>query len=402
MLTIPVIINNRDLLTWPKAMLEKIKTLDSVGDIIILDNGSTYQPLIDWYNTNPCEIIRVDNLGQTSPWSSGLVNKLGIPYVVTDPDLGIDNLPKDTLTVLSDKLNQVPNLHKIGIKLEFEYIGIESLMYNHLQSYEKHRWDNSRETSGVYTNIHIDTTFALYDVRYHFIGGGSLPEPYMGKHYTWEFSDKQRLDNKEFCYYIDHASSASSYKVYFDFKPIERLTIIGNKYTTDKGTEHYEAHGYTEIYGKYIPESGSYSLLEIGIWHGDSIRMWNEYNPNMILHAIDNDIGVKNYLNNNENVILHIGSQNDTNFLNSVLLVANNLDFVVDDGSHNYIDILTSFITIFHKLKPGALYFIEDLHASNAQRDLLTIDIKKYLEENNIQTEPFTFFCENKLLMIRR
>ena len=26
---IPIVINNRDLLTWPKTMLEKIKTLDN-------------------------------------------------------------------------------------------------------------------------------------------------------------------------------------------------------------------------------------------------------------------------------------------------------------------------------------------------------------------------------------
>jgi hypothetical protein len=46
---ISVIINNRDLLTWTKAMVDKIKTLDNVGEIFILDNASTYKPLLEWY-----------------------------------------------------------------------------------------------------------------------------------------------------------------------------------------------------------------------------------------------------------------------------------------------------------------------------------------------------------------
>lgn len=39
---IPIILNNRDLYTWPKAMVSKIVQYDNVGQIIIVDNGSTY------------------------------------------------------------------------------------------------------------------------------------------------------------------------------------------------------------------------------------------------------------------------------------------------------------------------------------------------------------------------
>ena len=31
---------------------------------------------------------------------------------------------------------------------------------------------------------------------------------------------------------------------------MNRLTEIANRHKTDKGTEHYEAHGYTEMYSK--------------------------------------------------------------------------------------------------------------------------------------------------------
>ena len=37
---ITVIINNRNLFTWVVEMVNKIKTYEGVGEIIIIDNGS--------------------------------------------------------------------------------------------------------------------------------------------------------------------------------------------------------------------------------------------------------------------------------------------------------------------------------------------------------------------------
>jgi hypothetical protein len=213
---IPVIINNRDLLTWTKAMVDKIKTLDNVGEIFILDNASTYKPLLEWYETNPCTIIKVENLGHTAPWISGLVNTLNTPYVVTDSDLGIENLPKDTLLKLEEKLNNNPSLGKVGLKLDWESITEESPYYTHLQSFDKNRWNNSKIEDEVYTDVHIDTTFALYNVKHHFVGGGSMSNPYIATHHPWKFTHEQRNTNEEFNYYIKNASNSSSYKVYLN------------------------------------------------------------------------------------------------------------------------------------------------------------------------------------------
>ena len=84
---IPVIINNRNLLTWPKAMVRDLSKWEGIGDIYIVDNGSTYEPLLEWYATKPCEVISLGvNAGHQAPWLCGLVQKLGEPYyAVTDP-----------------------------------------------------------------------------------------------------------------------------------------------------------------------------------------------------------------------------------------------------------------------------------------------------------------------------
>ena len=95
---IPVIINNRNLLTYPKQMFEDLKSFNDIGDITIVDNDSTYEPLLEWYETKPCEIIKTSNNGHLSPWLIDLPKKLTSEfYVVTDSDLDLSTTPKDSL-----------------------------------------------------------------------------------------------------------------------------------------------------------------------------------------------------------------------------------------------------------------------------------------------------------------
>lgn len=184
---------------------------------------------------------------------------------------------------------------------------------------------------------------------------------------------------------------------------MENLTKIANKHITDKGTIHYEAHGYTEIYGKYIPEMGSHKLLEIGIWHGDSIRMWNEYNPSIELYALDIDPNIHQHLNGSEKFKLYLGDQSNKLILLSILHDTNNdIDFVIDDGSHNHDDILNSFKFLFPRMKSGSIYFIEDLHANHAEKDKLMANLLLEVSRNEIKLSGCEFFCEGKLLMFKK
>jgi cephalosporin hydroxylase len=177
------------------------------------------------------------------------------------------------------------------------------------------------------------------------------------------------------------------------------LTEIANKYTCDKGTEHYEKHGYTEEYQKIIPSSGEVNLLEIGVWHGDSLKMWREYNPEMKIDAIDINMDVYNYIKDSDKIKIHIGDQTDYNFLTSVVS-DKTYDFIIDDGSHKSQDIIMSFKFLYDYLKPGGYYFIEDLHASHAVIHLTILNIMNYLNsKGNTSTQ---LYCDNKLLVIQK
>lgn len=199
-------------------MLEKLKSYKGVGDIYILDNGSTYPPLLEWYDTHPCNIVREKNLGFGGPWVSGLVEELNCSYyVVTDSDMGLEDTPDDTLLYLLEKANQL-QLNKIGLGLNWEIVKSSSMYYDRMQGHEKVRWQNSKVKNNVYLDVHIDTTFALYKDSGYFIGGASTTFPYVARHIPWELSREEYENNEEFKYYIQNASESCSYKWFLNLK----------------------------------------------------------------------------------------------------------------------------------------------------------------------------------------
>jgi hypothetical protein len=216
-MNIPVIINNRNLYTWVVEMVDKIKTYENVGDIIIIDNDSDYPPLLEWYETNPCTIYKTQNFGHTAPWHvlSDLL-KNSEYYVITDADMGLLETPSNTLLYLKENLDLF-GLNKIGLGLNWEIVKEDSLYYNHLQSYEKNRWLNSNNINNIYIDIPIDTTFAMHKKGTgYFIGGASTTYPYVARHYPWEFTKETYENNEEFKYYIKNANGSSSYKTYLN------------------------------------------------------------------------------------------------------------------------------------------------------------------------------------------
>jgi len=222
---IPIIINNRNLLTWPSKMVEDCKKFDDVGEIIIVDNGSTYEPLLEWYKTNPCEIIYTENYGQSCPWIIGLPQKIGSEfYVVTDPDLDLSQTPKDCLNFIKEKLLKYDDYSKIGLSL-YNWEVPENSPYHHfLKTWSIVNWDSNSVVDGLLTSQPIDTTFGMYNINKGPNSGKNCTTylPYSARHIPWELTNDVIRDmknkNYEYYYYLSHATSASSIKNYIGFK----------------------------------------------------------------------------------------------------------------------------------------------------------------------------------------
>jgi len=217
-LDIPVIINNRDLVTWTKALALQISELDDVGEIIILDNASTYPQLLDWYDTCSYRIERLsNNLGHKAPWISGLVGELcdrGAPYyVITDPDLDISGVPKDCISKLIEGL-EMNNMEKCGLSLNFELSNHESPWYKLRRGFDKHRVANADIGLCGVLKTPVDTTFAVWspELQAHAILGGMLWKPYQARHIPWEYSLTDIKADPEYAYYMQYANNSCSLK----------------------------------------------------------------------------------------------------------------------------------------------------------------------------------------------
>jgi len=141
------------------------------------------------------------------------------------------------------------------------------------------------------------------------------------------------------------------------------LTEIARNHKTDKGEE---GHVYTEVYDDYLLpiRLKEMNFLEIGVFDGESMRMWKEYLPNANIIGLDINPECKKHEGEKNKV--YIGSQVDEMVLWKIFNENKPISVVIDDGSHRWDHVIRTFDMVFPLLAPGGLYFVEDLHTSYA------------------------------------
>jgi hypothetical protein len=157
------------------------------------------------------------------------------------------------------------------------------------------------------------------------------------------------------------------------------LNELATRHGTDK---HDKAHSYAYTYEKYLKDIrlDIKRIFEIGIYNGYSARMWKEYCPNTIIHALDIDPRCTE--TNEDRIIVHIGDQENPTYLNKLISeIGADFDIIIDDGGHQMQQQIVSFNTLFQYVKPGGLYVIEDIHTAYWQspNTKTTIDMLKSL-----------------------
>ena len=76
------------------------------------------------------------------------------------------------------------------------------------------------------------------------------------------------------------------------FNQINDLDKFALEFGSDKGTQcvnNLSAKCYTKVYYEYFENIRDYELniLEIGIFDGASLKMWNAFFPNATIYGID-------------------------------------------------------------------------------------------------------------------
>jgi len=132
---------------------------------------------------------------------------------------------------------------------------------------------------------------------------------------------------------------------------------------TGKVSDKWES--YLDTYDKLFEEFKykSINILEIGIQNGGSLETWAEYFKNA-KNIIGCDIEPKCSLLkfSDDRIKLGVNDIKSQETYEAINLWTDNLDIVIDDGSHNSIDILEAFGKYFPMMNPEGVYVIEDTH----------------------------------------
>lgn len=203
---VPVFIVCRDKVS---PLLSLVNWLEGHGyeNIVLVDNASTYPPLLEYFRRTPHEVVRLaENLGpQQSIWSTGVRDRYArrSHFVVTDCDVIPDSAcPGDAVDYFHWALSRYPSFVKAGFGLR-----IDDLPESNELAETVVRWEHAFWTRRFARNLYeadIDTTFALYRPDSEFALGPAIRtgKPYLARHQPWYVDSRNR--SEEDVYYREH------------------------------------------------------------------------------------------------------------------------------------------------------------------------------------------------------
>ncbi len=204
----PIFINARDLLV-PLRRLVGWLLEAGYTRIYVLDNDSSYPPLLDYYRTmrNAFHLIPLGrNLGPTALWDAKILDRLGIdgPFVWTDPDIvPIEECPANVLEFFWEVLRAYPRKSKVGFGLRIDDLPEHYRFKQRVIAWESQFWEK-RVTPKLY-DADIDTTFALYRPQAsHDPSAIRSGFPYLARHWPWYEDTDAPSDDQ--AYYLRHAA----------------------------------------------------------------------------------------------------------------------------------------------------------------------------------------------------
>lgn len=209
---LPVFINSRDRLGCLQRLVSWLLAA-GYQNIYILDNDSSYEPLLKYYEEvqdNGVQVIYLrKNIGHKALWQANILEIMNVstPYVYTDSDvLPGEECPVDVLYTLAKALQKFPFAQKAGLSLRLDDITFYDKEY--IRKIENVYWRFPIGEDEYYAAV--DTTLALYRNRHHYTlaEGVRLGGKYQARHLPWYYDYENLPADEE--YYMKHAGQWSS------------------------------------------------------------------------------------------------------------------------------------------------------------------------------------------------
>jgi cephalosporin hydroxylase len=160
------------------------------------------------------------------------------------------------------------------------------------------------------------------------------------------------------------------------------LVDLVNNSKTDKNT----VHSYLPLYQTLLFKKKETALhvLEVGIYHGGSIKLWSDFFTNANVYGLDimNINDVCENIKNNEKIKLYTSydAYNNDLFTNNFLNKNIKFDFMLDDGPHT-LESMKQFIKLYSQImKEDGILIIEDVQSWD-WIDILINEVPEHLKQ---------------------
>ena len=179
-----------------KYLKQQISVLENWGytNLIILDNASTYEPLLAYLQTLPHRVeFLPKNLGHKALWQCPQFFPIIFQqyYVLTDNDVIPDeHCPPDFMAHFYSILQRYPHVPKVGFSLRIDDLPACYTESDKVREWEAQFWKKRLDDQDELYDAPLDTTFALYrpgiipaDRRW--FSAIRTGAPYCARHLPW-------------------------------------------------------------------------------------------------------------------------------------------------------------------------------------------------------------------------
>lgn len=202
---LPIYIISFNRLSYLKELIAKLESY-RLFNIHIIDNCSSYPPLLEYYKTLPYQIHYMkQNLGHMVFFKDEEFKHVreNEYYVLTDPDvIPVEQCPQDFICLFYQLLQKYPKVNKVGFSLKTDDLPANNQMASLVMRWEQQYYRRKLNFFGPsFYKSCLDTTFALYRPQKEqkdksFYSAIRTGFPYQARHLPW-YKDLSNLTEED-------------------------------------------------------------------------------------------------------------------------------------------------------------------------------------------------------------